>query len=143
MGGGPVNLSDVMDEIAERLRTIDTLAGRVYAWPPGTITPPAAFVAYPGPGTYDLSYGRGVDRTEGSCLVLLGRPTERSTRDLLTLYADGSGAGSVKTVVDGDGTYASCDSVTVTAWDVDVVTVGSMDYLAVVFTLDIVGRGGS
>lgn len=134
-------LGDVMDEIAARLDTIVSLTGRTYAWPPGTITPPAAFVAYPGPGTYDLSYQRGADQCDGSCLVLLGRPTERSTRDLLTGYADGSGTESVKAVVDGDGTYASCDSVTVTGWDVDVVSVGGTDYLAVVFTLDIIGRG--
>lgn len=130
-----------MDEVADRLRTIPTISGRTYAWPPGTITPPAAIVAYPGPGTYDLSYGRGADRTEGSCLILLGRPSERSTRDLLTGYADGSGAESVKAAVDGDGDYASCDSVTVTGWDVDIVSVGGTDYLAAVFTLDIVGRG--
>jgi hypothetical protein len=136
-----VNLSSVMDEVAARLRTIPTIAGRVYAWPPGSLTPPAAFVAYPGPGTYDLSYQRGADRTEGSCLVLLGRPTEQSTRDLLTGYANGSGAESVKAAVDGDGTYASCDSVTVTGWDVDAVSMGGTDYLAVVFALDIIGRG--
>jgi hypothetical protein len=132
-----------MDEIQARLDTIPTLTGRTYAWPPGTITPPAAFVAFPGPGTYDLSYQRGADRSEGSCLVVLGRPTERSTRDLATGYADGSGTDSVKSVVDGDGDYASCDSVTVTGWDFDVVTIGGTDYLAMVFTLDIIGRGGS
>jgi hypothetical protein len=136
-----VNLGDVMDEVATRLATIPSLAGRTYAWPASSITPPAAFVAYPGPGTYDLSYQRGADRCEGSCLVVLGRPTDRSTRDLLTGYANGSGAESVKAAVDGDGTYASCDSVTVTAWDVDVVSLAGTDYLAAMFTLDIVGRG--
>lgn len=136
-----MKINDVMDEIATRMRTIPTLAGRTYAWPPGTITPPAAIVPYPGPGTYDLSYQRGADRTEGSVLVLLGRPTERSTRDALTGYVDGSGAESVKEALDGDGDYTSCDSVTVTGWDTDVVTIGSTDYLAAVFELDIVGRG--
>lgn len=135
-----MNLSDVMDEVAVKLRTIPSLTGRTYEWPPGSITPPAAFVAYPGPGTYDVTYRRGTDRCEGSCLVLLGRPTERSTRDALTGYADGSGAESVKAAVDGDD-YDSCDSVTVTGWDVDVVSVGGTDYLAVVFPLDIIGRG--
>lgn len=136
-----MNIESVMDEIATRLRTIPSLAGRTYEWPPGDLMPPAAFVAYPGPGTYDLSYQRGADRTQGSCLVLLGSPAERSTRTLYAAYISGSGAESVKAAVDGDGTYTSCDSVTVTGWDVDVVTIGSMDYLAAVFTLDIIGRG--
>jgi len=137
-----MNIEAVMDEIADRLRTIPSLAGRTYEWPPGSLTPPAAFVAYPGPGTYDLTYQRGHDRTEGSCLVLLGRPSERATRSLYAAYVSGSGTESVKAAVDGDeGDYTSCESVTVTGWDVDVVAIGGTDYLAAVFTLDIIGPG--
>lgn len=135
-----MKINDVMDEIAVRARTRPSLSGRTYEWPPGDITPPAAIVPYPGPGTYDLSYQRGADRTEGSLLVVLGRPADKSTRDALTGYVDGSGTESIKAALDGED-YASCDSVTVTGWDTDVVTIGSTDYLAAIFTLDIVGRG--
>jgi hypothetical protein len=139
-----VNISAVMDEIAVRLRTIPSIAGRTYAWPPASITPPAAFVDYPGPGAYDLSYGRGADRTTGTAVVALGRPSDPQTRDPLTGYIDGSGAESVKAAVDGDaGDYDSCDSVTVTGWDTNIVSIGGMEYLAAVFTLDIIGRGTS
>jgi hypothetical protein len=136
-----MDIGKVMDEVAARLDTIPSLNGRTYGWNPGSVTPPAAIVAIPAPGTYDLSYQRGADRTESSVLVVLGRPTDRSTRDYLTGYVNGSGAESVKQALDGDGTYASCDSVTVTGWDVDVVSIGGTDYLAAMFTLDIVGRG--
>jgi hypothetical protein len=134
-------IADVMDEIAVRLRTIPSISGRTYEWPPGDVTPPAAYVAYPGPGTYDLSYQRGADRAVGGAVVVLGAPAERQTRNHVTAYVDGTGAESVKAVLDGDGTYASCDSVTVTGWDFDVMTIGSTDYLCAVFTLDIIGRG--
>lgn len=136
-----MNIADVMDEIADRVRTITSLAGRVYEWPASDVSPPCAMITYPGPGTYDLSYRRGADRTECGLVVLVGSPGELSTRDVITGYLDGSGAESVKATVDGDGTYASCDSVTVTGWDLEIMAVGSMDYLAAVFTLDIVGRG--
>lgn len=134
-------IKDVMAEIAVRLRTIPSVTGRTYDWPPGSITPPAAVVSYPAPGTYDISYQRGADRTAGEVLVLIGRPTDKATRDAVTGYIDGAGTESVKAAVDGDGTYTSCDSVTVTGWDVDVVEIGGTPYLAAMFTLDIVGRG--
>jgi hypothetical protein len=137
-----VNISAVMDEIAVRLRTIPSITGRTYAWPPASITPPAAFVDYPGPGTYGLTYQHGVDRTVGTAVVVLGRPADRQTRDPLSGYIDGSGDESVYVAID-DGTYVACDSVTVTGWDTNIVSIGGTEYLAAVFTLDIIGRGTS
>lgn len=135
-------LGDVMDEIAERLKLAPSLAGRTYAWPIATVTPPAAIVTYPTDGTFDATYGRGMDTMTGVVVVVVGRPTERQTRDLLTRYLDGSGAESVKALLDGDGEdYASCDGVRVADWDVDVYTIGGTDYLTAVFSLDIAGQG--
>jgi hypothetical protein len=140
---GGVNLADVMDELAERLRLAPSLAGqRTHASPPGTITPPSAIVGYPENITFDATYGRGVDTMVGTVVVVVGRPTDRSARDRLAGYAAGSGAESIKTLLDGDdGDYESCDGVRVASIEFDVFTIGDIDYLAAVFALDITGPG--
>jgi hypothetical protein len=135
-----MNIGDVMDELAERLRLAPSLAGRTYAYPPGTVTPPAAIVAYPTDGTFDATYGRGMDRMRGVVVVVVGRPTERQSRDALAKYMNGSGPESVKVLLDGDD-YTSCDSVRVATWETDVYTIGATDYLTAVFELDIAGQG--
>jgi len=137
-----MNIGDVMDEIAVRLRQAPSLAGRTYAYPQATIIPPAAIVEYPTEGTFDETYGRGFDRMNGVVVVAVGNPTARQTRDLLTKYMDGSGSESVKALLDGDrGSYTSCDAVRVKDWVTDVNTVGGNDYLCAIFNLDIAGRG--
>jgi hypothetical protein len=131
-------LDDVMDELATRLGTITGL--RVWAYPPGSVTPPAAIVSYPSDYTFDATYGRGMDRMTLPVVVVVGKPTERSSRDLLTKYVAGSGAASVKAKLDGEG-YSSCHSVRVVSADFDVYTIGGVDYLTAVFDLDIAGQG--
>jgi hypothetical protein len=133
-----MNLDDVMDEIATRL---DTIAGlRCFAWPPGTATPPAAIVSYPNDYTYDETYGRGMDRMTLPVVVLVGRPTDRSTRDALAQYVNGSGAASVKAVLES-GTYTALHTLRVMSADFDVYQLGGTDYLAAIFELDIAGQG--
>lgn len=139
-GSDDMRLSDVMDEIATRLRNASSLAGRTYAYPPGKVVAPAAIVTYPTEYTYDLTYGRGMDRIKGQIVVVVGRPTERQSRDRLTQYADGAGPQSVKALVDGDD-YTSCDTVRVESAEFDVFPIGGVDYLAAVFSVDIAGRG--
>lgn len=135
-----MNLADVMDEVADRLRQAPSLQGRTYAYPPATVTAPAAIVSYPSAYTFDETYGRGTDRMTGTVVVVVGRPTERQSRDLLTRYVDGSGEESVKALLEPDG-YVTCDGVRVTGVDFDVYTIGAVDYLTAVFSLDIYGPG--
>ncbi len=138
-----MNLADVMDEVAERLRTIPTLAGaRTHARPPGKISSPSAIVSYPDTYSFDATYGRGSDTMVLPVMVALARPVERTTRDLLAKYVDGSGPSSVKAVLDGDD-YTSCDTVRVTGVDFDVQSVAAVDYLMAVFSLDIIGPGAA
>lgn len=140
-----MKVSDVMDEIAVKLRQAPSLAGgrtSAFPIPPASISPPAAIVAYPTDGVYDATYGRGVDTMTGVVVVAVGRPTERQTRDQLTKYLDGSGPESVKALLDGDeDDYTSCDGVRVADWDTDVYTIGGVDCLVAVFQLDIAGPG--
>lgn len=137
-----MNIADVMDEVAERLRTIPSLAGkRTYESPPDAPPlGPAAVVSYPDEIEYDKTYGRGMDRITGEVVVIIGRPGERQTRTLLAGYLDGSGPESVKATLDGTN-YASCDSVRVASGIFDTVKIGGTDFLAGVFSIDIAGRG--
>jgi hypothetical protein len=125
-----------MDQIADRLDTIDGL--RVYAYPSGEVSPPAAVVSYPSTYTYDATYGRGSDEMRLPVVVVVGLPTERQSRGLLSVCVDGGGAKSVKAVLDGE--YATC-TVRVMSVEVDVVPIAGVDHLAAIFDLDIAGRG--
>jgi len=133
-----MNLADAMDEIATQVDTIDGL--RVYGWPVGSVTPPAAIMTYPGEYTFDATYGRGMDRLTLLLAVVVGRATERTARDLLGAYVDGSGASSIKAVVEA-GTYTAFHTVRVVGVDFGEVTIAGTSYVGATFELDIAGQG--
>ena len=133
-----MNVGDVMDQLGEALDTIDGL--RVYDFPTEAITPPAAVLAYPESIAFDETYGHGMDKLTLPVLVMVGRVSERSARDQLTPYADGSGALSVKAAVEGY-TYTAADDVHVTSADFDVVRIAGVDYAAALFTVQVAGPG--
>lgn len=134
-----MNLGDVMGQVADRLAVIDGL--RVFAYPPDKLSPPAAWVAYPEGYTYDLTYGRGSDRIANlGVVVAVGAVVDRVSRDRLSEYVNGSGAKSVKAVLES-GPYSAFDKLRVVDVTFDVLTRGGTDYLGALFTLDIVGPG--
>lgn len=133
-----MNLADVMQAVSDRLDTIDGL--RCFAYPPATVSPPAAIVSYPHAYTYDETYGRGMDRMTLPVVVVVGKVSDRSARNQLGAYVDGSGAASVKAVLES-GTYTAFDSVRVESVEFDVVPIAAIDYMAALFTLDIAGSG--
>lgn len=134
-----MNLANVMDAVATRLDTIDGL--RVFAFPPDSLSPPAGWVAYPEEYTYDETYGRGMDRISNlGVIVVVGKVSDRSARNQIGEYVDGSGAKSVKAVLES-GAYNAFDTLRVASVVFDVVTVAGTDHLAALFTLDIAGQG--
>lgn len=133
-----MNIDDVMDQVASAL---DTIAGlRVYAYPPGEVVPPAAIVGYPDSVTFDETYGRGMDRMTLPVVVVIGVPTERQTRDLLTAYCAGSGSSSVKATIES-ASYSALHTIRVTGIDFDVFRIGATDHMAALFDCDIAGQG--
>lgn len=134
-----MDLVEVMDEVAQRLGGIADL--NVFAYPPGTITPPAAIVDFP-EIEFDLTYGRGSDRLSLPVRLMVARPFERSTRNALTPYCAGSGARSFKQVLES-GTYNTFDTLRVTGVEFGTTEVGGTQYMGAVFTLDIVGPGST
>lgn len=133
-------LDDVIEQVAARLRLIPGLSGRVFAYPPDSLTPPAAVVAYPETYTYDTTYDRGSDELTLPVVLVVGRVTDRSTRKQLTLYANGSGASSVKATLES-GDYPAFDFVRVASVEFDAIKIAETDYMAALFTLEITGDG--
>lgn len=133
-----MNLDAVMEQVASKVDLIADL--RVFAYPPDSLTPPAAVVSYPETYTFDETYGRGSDRLTLPVVVVVGKVTDRGTRESLAAYCDGSGAKSVKQAVETGG-YTALHSVRVTGIEFDVVTIGGTDYMAALFSLDITGSG--
>jgi hypothetical protein len=97
-------------------------------------------VTYPEELTFDAGYDRGADTMTLPVIVAVGKVHDRNTRNLVDAYCAGSGASSIKAVIES-GTYTAFDSVRVTGAEFDIVTIGSADYLAAVFDLDIIGDG--
>lgn len=136
-----MDLAAVADELAAQLETITGL--RVFAYPPPTLVPPAAIVSYPDRVTFDETYGRGMDRAEQWPIVLVvGKASDRAARDRVYRYADGSGAVSVKAVLEA-GEYTAFETIRVAGVEFDVVTIAATDYIAALFTVDIAGPGSS
>jgi hypothetical protein len=133
-----MNPAAVMDEIAGKLRSISGL--RVFDYPPGSLTPPAAVITYPEGIDFDATYGRGMDRMVVPVFVMVGKGNDRGARDRLGAYCDGDGPDSVKWAVEA-GQNVTFDSARVIKIDFDVVTMGGTEYLAALFSVDIVGRG--
>lgn len=134
-----MNLATVMDQLASQVATISGL--RVYAYPPGSLTPPAAVVGYPDTYEFDKTYGRGMDRLTLPLVLVVGKATERTTKDRLAAYCNGSGASSIKAVVES-GAYSAFHRVTVTDITFDAVSIGGTEYMAALFNIDIAGQGG-
>lgn len=93
-----MNLADVMTEIGDRL---DTIAGlRVYRYPPDQVAVPAAVVTYPEDYIFDATFGRGMDTMTLPVVVMVGRVSDRKSRDLIAGYCDGAGPQSIKAVLE-------------------------------------------
>jgi hypothetical protein len=131
-------VDDVAGEIVTQLETIDGL--RCHKGPPDSITPPAGILVLPDSIDFDQTYGRGSDRITWPLLVVVGRVSDRTVMTRIGAYCDGSGARSVKAVVEA-GTYTAFDSLRVTRVEFDVLNWQNTDYHAAIFELDIFGQG--
>lgn len=133
-----MNLSAVMDEVANQLATIAGL--RAIAWPDGSVSPPAAIVTMPAGYVFDDTGTRGADRITLPVVLLVSGAVPRIARDALGLYCNGSGASSIKQVLESH-TYTTFSTLRVTGIEFDTYTYGGVDYPAAIFTLDVYGSG--
>lgn len=130
-----LDLAAVMDAMGTALATIPGL--RVFDYPSDTVNPPQAIVSLPSDVEYDVVAGRGADRAVIPVMILVGKVSDRTARDLMAQYISGVGINSVKAALDGD-LGGAAQSVRVTlAMPPDVVTVGAVEYLGTSFEVEV------
>lgn len=128
--------------VSEEIRIpLAAIALRLPPWGVEEVHPPAALVTLPERVDFDETYGRGKDRyPDLQVVVLIGAPEERASLKALAAYVAGSGAKSVKAVLEAYA-WTTCDSVRVASCDFPRATYAGTPYLAAAFHLDIIGRG--
>lgn len=134
-----MNIADVMDELAEAVKTVPSLQGRTYPYPAAGVSEPAAIIPFPS-GSYDTAYGGGLDEFDMSVVVLIGRLESRTDRDRVVGYMAGGGAESITAAVDAYE-FTSCDYAHVSEVTVDQYSMGGVDHWAVIFTVQVAGSG--
>lgn len=92
-----MDVNAVMEQIGDRLATITGL--RVHKEPPSTVNPPAAVVVFPDI-TFDLTYRRGMDTLSMPVVLVISKAVDRVSRQQVTPYVSGSGAKSLKAVLE-------------------------------------------
>lgn len=126
-----LNLNTAMDSIGTALGGITGL--RVFDYVPDSVAPPVAIVAWPESLEYDNTMKRGFDRATFKVHVLVGKVSDRTARDALNVYANGTGGAtaSVKAALDALGSHARVERVTFTT-----ITVAGTEYAAATFDVD-------
>lgn len=135
-----MNLLDVMDALGEGLGAISDL--RVVPFSATTINPPAGWVEWPDGESlvYDVTYLHGASEMTVPVRVAVGRVDARSSRAALAAYCNGSGLRSVKAAIEAHQTSAY-DDARVASCSFGVIEVGAVPFLAVTFTVKIIGNG--
>jgi hypothetical protein len=131
-------LEDVMEQLATQA---DTIAGlRAFDIPLGPVNPPTFFLELPEDINYDGTYSRGMDALTLTGVLLIGKAASRESAVAIRPYLNGSGAQSIKTVMES-GTYTAMDTVHVSHAELAVYTFAAVAYLGAEFTIEITGSG--
>lgn len=122
-----IDVNAVMDAIGTALASVPNL--RVRDYPSESANPPEVIVSLPTALEYDVVMGRGADRAVIPVMILVGKVSDRTARDLMGRYLSGTGSYSIKTALDGVlGGAAQTVRVTV-SMPPDVVIIGAVEYL--------------
>lgn len=133
---------DVDAVLTDVMAAVGGIAGvRAHPFFVDAIVPPAAVPGWPARGSYDLTYGGGGDWTF-PLLLLVGKSDARTSTAAVGKYVGESGALSVKAALEGYDSDA-WDFVVVQSWEIDVITVAGVAYLAAEFTVRVVGSGAA
>jgi hypothetical protein len=134
-----MNLKDVMEEIADKLKLFT--GHNVFSYPVDSITPPGGVIGYPESITYDETYQQGEMMFNNLPVWLVtGRTDSESARNQASEWTDPQGGNSVKKFLDTTS-YSSCDDVQVGTATFDTFSVGAIEYLVVIFDVTVTGEG--
>lgn len=130
-----LNLNATMDAIGTRLLTITGL--RVFDFQAHSIVAPAAVVAMPSV-EYDVTKIRGTDKCVFPVHVLVSKVNDKAARDKLSGYIAGTGATSIKAVLESDRTLGGVvQQIRVMDATISVMKVGDLDYLSATFQVEV------
>lgn len=133
-------LADVMGELGDACDTITGL--RVFRWPADDVPVPAVVVAFPEQIDYHVTKARGVDRMSVPVVLAISRADERSAALNVSPYVSGSGSASIVAAIEAFA-YTACDFAVVKSCTFEPYTIASVEYLAAIFTVDVVGPGST
>jgi hypothetical protein len=124
------DMSAIMDALAEKC--IQEVTPRAYAWPTESITVPCVVIGYPTEIDYDSTMYRGSDRALFPVFYIVGKASDRNSRDDISVVI----SGPMKDALDGtlDGAVNECS---VMGCSVTEITVNSVAYLAAKFDIEI------
>lgn len=131
-----MDLRFVMAEVSGLLGMVPGL--RVPDWPPGSVAPPAAVVAYPDSYRFGGGVSSGLDRIDIPIYVVVGKPTEQAALDNICRYCDKTGSHSIKQVLES-ATYTAFDTLRVSGFDFEPILIGKIEYMAAIATAEITG----
>lgn len=134
-----MKLAKVMEEIGDKLKAFT--GHNIFDYPIDSVTPPAGIVSYPESIQYDQTYGRGEDVFVGLPVYMVtGRVDSKDARNQVSEWTDPTSGRSVKRYLDTES-YNYCDSIQVVSATFDVMTIANIDYLVVIFELNVSGEG--
>ena len=131
----------VMDGLEARLATIPGL--RVSDVSPGQINPPCAVVGVPDIPDYRLTFSNGYAALTFTVTVFTSAALDRVGQKALAGYADFTGAGSVRTAIEGDKTLGGvAQDVTVDSFrPLGLEDVAAIGFFGGVFAVRVITTG--
>lgn len=135
-----MDLFSVATEVGAALATITP---RLRTYPYGTVKveAPAAVFTLPDSIDYHQAYGTGAEKvTDAAVLVMVRDGVRRESFKSLAGYVRPTGGASVKAALEAYA-WTTCDTVTVTRVDFDILGMAGADYLTALFHIDIFGNG--
>lgn len=126
----PASISALRSGLATRLGNISGL--RVYEVIPDNPNFPAAVIALDRV-SYDSTFARGCDSFEFTVTLVVARADDRSAQNKLETYIAGTGAQSVKTVIEADPTLGGAAMDTRVTEAANVGTVNNPDGTSFLF----------
>lgn len=128
----------IHEEIGDALGSVEGL--RVLPFDARSVSPPAVLFGLPEEFDYAGTYGGGAQmiRFDLPVTVVVGAVSDRASRQEIMAYASFPGSKSVKAALESHS-YTACDAVFVADAEFGSLTIGSVDYLAVTFTVQVFG----
>ena len=124
-----MTIANIRSGIATNLRTISGL--RVFEEIPDQLSPPSAVVSL-NSVEYHQAFSGGLNIFRFTVRVIVGRAAERQAQRSLDLYAEPTGASSVRGAIESNRTLdGACQDIIVeTMPNIGSITVNENDYLA-------------